>query len=170
MSGVEEDFDSIVDLMLREQFLNCCPRDLSIFIKEGRCSNMKEVTDRAGVYVTAHGPHTFGEAPRLGSRFNPPSPTKSGSRFNPPSQIKSGNPKVQSQGNSKGPDSRGMRQSENTYSKVVRKTSGGKGCYTCGSPAHWRNDFHLRGSVAQGLTTVLDKTGVTGRSMPVRGS
>ena len=66
MSDIDETFDCLVDLMLREQFVNTCPRGVEVFIKEGQCDTIDQVIERATVYVGAHGPNSFIQSPRLG--------------------------------------------------------------------------------------------------------
>ena len=61
MSGIDQSYDCLIDLILQEQFLNNCSRGVEVFIKEGQCESLEEVIERATVYVGAHGPNTFSQ-------------------------------------------------------------------------------------------------------------
>ena len=64
MSDTADDFESLADLVLREQFLNCCPKEVVGFVKERKSRSLGEVTESAERYVFAHGLHTFSSNPR----------------------------------------------------------------------------------------------------------
>ena len=54
MSGINQSYDSLIDFILQEQFVNNCPRGVEVFIKEGQCESLEDVIERATVYVGAH--------------------------------------------------------------------------------------------------------------------
>ena len=59
LSRVDRTFEGLRDLMLCEQFMNCCNKDLLTYLKEKECSKFSEVLKWAKTYVQAHGLHSF---------------------------------------------------------------------------------------------------------------
>ena len=47
MTGIKE-------LFVREQFINACPKDLAIHLRERELPDLKELTRAAGRFLTAH--------------------------------------------------------------------------------------------------------------------
>jgi hypothetical protein len=43
LTHINKTFEDLYDLVKREQFMNCCNREMMAFIKEKECKNMKEV-------------------------------------------------------------------------------------------------------------------------------
>ena len=64
LSEVSEDFDKLVDLFLREQFVSMCSKDLSVFLRERVPQDMEELIDLAEHYVEAHGGSLVSGKPR----------------------------------------------------------------------------------------------------------
>ena len=54
LSKVGKTFEGMEELMVREQFTNLCPRDVSIFLKERKPLNLEELAQMAGQYLDAH--------------------------------------------------------------------------------------------------------------------
>ncbi|XP_063954898.1 uncharacterized protein LOC129282954 isoform X2 [Lytechinus pictus] len=132
LSGVG-DYDSLVDLVVREQFLDCCPREVVGFLKERNCGKLHEMVECAEIYVHAHGLHTF-----IGHRND---------KFNPKNQNQRQNQnqkqKLSQIHNTKsvlGPQAdRKPKYASSTKNstKPSYGNSGTKnGCYMCGSPNH----------------------------------
>ena len=153
MSDIDETFDCLVDLMLREQFVNTCPRGAEVFIKEGQCDTIDQVIERATVYVGAHGPNSFIQSPRLGgNKVTGVGPQgQEGEGSSPPAVDK---------GASLGPEphrpSSSTSMSGTTQSMGARTSFGSRGCYTCGDPRHIKRYCPLRKPVhsAQGMVDV----------------
>ena len=59
LSKVDRTFQGLRDLMLCEQFMNCCNKDLLTYLKEKECSKFSEVLKWAKTYVQAHVLHSF---------------------------------------------------------------------------------------------------------------
>ena len=55
MSNTGKTYESMVDLMLREQFLISCSKDLEVFLKERTCSSIDHMAQLAETYTEAHG-------------------------------------------------------------------------------------------------------------------
>ncbi len=54
LASVGDDFDGVVDLMVREQFTNACSKELSIYLMERKPKDLKEMAAIADQYLTAH--------------------------------------------------------------------------------------------------------------------
>ena len=151
MSGIEETYEGLVDLMLREQFIRNCPKGVEVFIKEGQCESLDEVIERAAVYVGAHGPHSFSQSPRL-RVFKPAITGPSKQRMNTKNQA------VVNKGPGKGMESRKASTGVKPHEKGSYTSSGYNGCYTCGSQSHIKKYCPLRQKPysAQGMMTMDD--------------
>ena len=57
LTHIDQTFASLYDLVKREQFMNCCSKEMNDFIKEKECKNMTEVIKWAKTCVQAHGLH-----------------------------------------------------------------------------------------------------------------
>ena len=55
LSEIDQDFENLKDLLLREQFINMCSADLALFLKERAPGHIDEVTRLAEQYLEAHG-------------------------------------------------------------------------------------------------------------------
>ena len=60
LSGTKKDFKGIKDLMVREQFLSICDKNLSTYLKEKPQSSLDELAKNAEHYLEAHGKHLGG--------------------------------------------------------------------------------------------------------------
>ena len=59
MSNTEETLDGVCDLIVREQFINTCPRDLSIHLRERAPQNLQELAKIADQFLVAHGKQLY---------------------------------------------------------------------------------------------------------------
>jgi hypothetical protein len=55
LAGVEDTFEALCDLLIREQYLTSCSPDLSMFLRERAPKSMEEVIRLAEQYTEAHG-------------------------------------------------------------------------------------------------------------------
>ena len=53
LSKIEQSFDALKELVLRNQFLHSCPRDLALFLRERTPSDMHMLKELADVYATS---------------------------------------------------------------------------------------------------------------------
>ena len=51
LSKIEHSFEDVMDVLLREQFLCSCPRDLSLFLRERSVKNVSSISEWAEVYA-----------------------------------------------------------------------------------------------------------------------
>ena len=54
LAGVDKEYDSLVNLIVREQVISGCSRDLAVFLRERRPTTVKEMTTLADQYTLAH--------------------------------------------------------------------------------------------------------------------
>ena len=54
LAKVEESFDGVVELMVREQFTNACPKELSVYLNERSLKTLDELVTWAEQYLMAH--------------------------------------------------------------------------------------------------------------------
>ena len=54
LSSCEQTYAALRDLILREQFLQGCSKDLAIFLQERKLKSMKELSEAAELYRSAH--------------------------------------------------------------------------------------------------------------------
>ena len=59
LSGTNKDYDGLVDLLLREQFIKSVHKELSLFLKERQPKDVKEMAKLAEQYIEAHGGWQF---------------------------------------------------------------------------------------------------------------
>ena len=57
LAGTEKTFDGVKDILLREQFINSCSRELALFLRERQPKNIQNMTKLAEQYQEAHGIH-----------------------------------------------------------------------------------------------------------------
>ena len=87
LSDMESSFEGVVELMVKEQFINACPKELSVHLMESKHQDLRELAASAGQYLTAHNrklssrdvsaKKSFG-APRLEGKIPDISPTTKG--------------------------------------------------------------------------------------------
>ena len=54
LAKVEESFDGVVELMVREQFTNACPKELSVYLNERSPKTLDELVTWAEQHLKAH--------------------------------------------------------------------------------------------------------------------
>ena len=150
LSGIDEQYESLVDLILREQFMNNCSREVVAFVKERKGDTLEAASKNAEVYVSAHGLHTFVHAPK------PSDPNQNRGGPKPPQ----GGPK-QTPGGPKPPQRPSEWKPRNQYSQGTRygpgRGEGPRGCYQCGNPTHMKRDCPMvRAKQAQAMMSAED--------------
>ncbi len=83
MAKTEKTYDALKDLLLREQFLNCCNEPLSLFLKERKPTKVSEMAHFAEQYSDAHG--GFGALPFGGQK-----PVQTRYQSKPPADYRQG--------------------------------------------------------------------------------
>ena len=63
LAGGDKTFKGVSELMVREQFTNSCPKDVSVFLKERSPKNLEELAKLAEYYLNAHGKKLSTKAP-----------------------------------------------------------------------------------------------------------
>ena len=64
LSDTERTFDGLKDFMVKEQFLDSCPKDLAIHLQERAPETLAKIAKIADQYLEAHGKHLFSPASR----------------------------------------------------------------------------------------------------------
>ena len=59
MTHINKTYEDLIDLLLREQFINACSKEMTMYLKERKCSNINSMCELAEQYVEAHGQHSF---------------------------------------------------------------------------------------------------------------
>ena len=72
LSNTEKSYEGVVQLFVREQFTNSCPKELSVYLKERAPVTLEETTRLASQYLTAHGRQLY--QPSRSSRDNTSTP------------------------------------------------------------------------------------------------
>ena len=54
LSRIGNTFDDLVDLMIREQFIVCCSKEMIAYLKEKECSSKQDILKWNKLYVQAH--------------------------------------------------------------------------------------------------------------------
>ena len=80
LSGINQSFKELKDILLREQYMDSCHRDLTLFLKERQPKSMSDTTNLADQYLDARGGSFKAPTPR------PPShpPSQRNYQGNPP--------------------------------------------------------------------------------------
>ena len=68
LAKIENTFEGVCDLLLREQLLNTSSKDLRVFVKEHSCNTAEELARLSDRYLEAHGGRKRAE---FGKRFSP---------------------------------------------------------------------------------------------------
>jgi len=152
LANAEKSFDGLKTLMIQEQYLSVCPKEMAMHLKEGKPKSIQELGEKAKNYVDAHATEiVFGIDPK-------PSNIRSLRTGIQRCRICHTSGHLQHQcPNSLSP--RGIRRSANAaasrsfqlrqygqppqQSRPARQTQhpgSGIRCYTCGKPGHYARD------------------------------
>ena len=64
LSNTSRTFDGLKDLIVKEQFIDSCPKDLAIHLRERAPETLAKIAKIADRYLEAHGKHLFSSASR----------------------------------------------------------------------------------------------------------
>ena len=64
LSDTERTFDGLKDLIVKEQFIDSCPKDLAIHLRERAPETLAQIAKIADQYLEAHGKHLFSSVSR----------------------------------------------------------------------------------------------------------
>ena len=64
LSHTAQTFDGLKDLIVKEQFIDSCPKDLAIHLRERAPETLAKIAKIAGLYLEAHGKHLFSSVSR----------------------------------------------------------------------------------------------------------
>ncbi|PIK62146.1 hypothetical protein BSL78_00868 [Apostichopus japonicus] len=129
-------YEQLQDIILREQFLNSCSKDLETFLKERKPKNITTMGEFTDQYVEAHGGWYPGHSKNSRSTQNSNS-TRNQNRNN--GRFHNHNQKFQQQ-NQKGKTYSGQRSEP-------RK------CYICDKPGHFARDCRTKRMQTMALMT-----------------
>ena len=59
LSKTEKTFEGLKDLIVKEQFINSCPKELAVHLRERAPETLEEMAKIADQYLEAHGKHVF---------------------------------------------------------------------------------------------------------------
>ena len=59
LSKTTESFEGLRDLIVKEQFINSCPKELAVHLHERAPENLDKIARIADQYLEAHGKHLF---------------------------------------------------------------------------------------------------------------
>ena len=59
LSKTTENFEGLRDLIVKEQFINSCPKELAVHLRERAPENLDQIAKIADQYLEAHGKHLF---------------------------------------------------------------------------------------------------------------
>jgi len=62
LSKTEKTFEGLKDLIVKEQFINLCPKELAVHLRERAPENSEEMAKIVDQYLEAHGKHVFSPA------------------------------------------------------------------------------------------------------------
>ncbi|XP_071479832.1 uncharacterized protein [Diadema antillarum] len=153
LSGIEHTFEELADLLLREQLISGCHRELAIFLKERQPETSKDVVKLAEQYLDARG-GTFkppppaqrniqthvGQMPRSNTRPEGKIPPNNISGNRPPSQPKCYN----------------CHQHGHLARDCTKQGNRGKTCFICHKPGHIANYCPFSPMKSAGLVLAQD--------------
>ena len=64
LSKVEQTYEGLRNLIICEQFMNCCGKEMLPYLKEKECITVEQVMKWSRTYVQAHGLHSFTDGVR----------------------------------------------------------------------------------------------------------
>ena len=59
LSKIERSFDGLKNLIVKEQFINSCPKEITVHLRERAPETLEETAKIADQYLEAHGKHVF---------------------------------------------------------------------------------------------------------------
>ena len=62
LSHTERSFEGLKDLIVEEQFIDSCPKELAIHLRERALETLVQIVRIADQYLEAHGKHLFSSA------------------------------------------------------------------------------------------------------------
>ncbi|CAH3186772.1 unnamed protein product, partial [Porites lobata] len=62
LSNTERSFEGLKDLIVKEQFIDSCPKELAIHLRERAPETLAQIAKIANQYLEAHGKHLFSSA------------------------------------------------------------------------------------------------------------
>ena len=62
LSHTERSFEGLKDLIVKEQFIDSCPKELAIHLRERAPETLVQIAKIADQYLEAHGKHLFSSA------------------------------------------------------------------------------------------------------------
>ena len=54
LSGREQTYEGVINLIVHEQFTNSCPKDLAVYLMERKYEDLEELASAAEQYLVAH--------------------------------------------------------------------------------------------------------------------
>ena len=82
LSKTERSFDGLKNLIVKEQFINSCPKELAVHLREYTPEALEEMVKIADHYLEAHGKHVFSPG-----QNKPPTPPERDDNKKPPTDI-----------------------------------------------------------------------------------
>jgi len=141
MSKCEKTYESVCNTFVKEQFINSCPKQLSIFLKERATADLQEIAKAAEQYLNAH-QSQLSEVNQNNKQL------KSGDKSNPQEEreIRCYNCNGKNHRASECP-----KPEASTGSATQGRSN--KTCAYCRKPGHEIKDCWKRTKVASGLST-----------------
>ena len=112
LAGIEQTYDQLFDLIVREQFVSTCEPHLEVFLREKKLTSVKEVGKAADLYLDARKYSNYKSEDKVGS-----TPARPGLNGKPDSF-----------------DKPGSSHADNVNNK--RETKDTRVCFTCNTPGH----------------------------------
>jgi predicted DNA-binding protein (UPF0278 family) len=145
MAGTDTSYESLFDILLREQFIASCATDVAMFLKERAPANISEATKLAEQFVEAHG----GRINRSNNVLNSRKASIQESRSDGRSQD------WRSDGRSQDWKSDGKFQNTRTGfqrgGEKRRNAENRKSCFICNRLGHFARDCRSGQAASQGL-------------------
>ena len=142
LSGIEKDYQGLFNLILREQFLKRCPKEMVTYLKEHKCKDMEKVKESSIHYTQIHGLKAFhGQNGNYNSMFRGQQHNRNNSNNSNDNQQPQNNRKPEtSNWKSRGPPSSPeKRRRHSSYKRDDLYHQGESGrfeCFECGSTEH----------------------------------
>ena len=82
LSKTERSFDGLKNLIVKEQFINSCPKEITVHLRERAPETLEEMAKIADQYLEAHGKHVFSTG-----RNKAPTPPEKDDNKKPPTDT-----------------------------------------------------------------------------------